>query len=78
MVIQNISSIPMAHEQTLPMMQTRQWLTNVTTTGPNGPVQDVSYTRSVTGRIDQIDGSWPSLMKKTENCDWYEQSYFLD
>ena len=42
----------------------RQWLTNVTTTGPNGPLQDVSYTRSDTGRIDQIDGASTGLKDK--------------
>ncbi|MEO1703303.1 MAG: RHS repeat-associated core domain-containing protein, partial [Pseudomonadota bacterium] len=34
----------------------RRWLTRVHTHGPNGTLQDVSYTRGPTGRIDAVHG----------------------
>ena len=34
----------------------RRWLTRVDTHGPHGTLQDVSYTRGPTGRIDAVHG----------------------
>ena len=42
----------------------RRWLTQVTTTGPSGTLQDVSYTRAAAGCIDAITGTGTGLKDK--------------
>lgn len=39
----------------------RKWLTSVVTTGTSATLQDVTYTRSATGRIDAINGTTTGL-----------------
>lgn len=43
---------------------TREWLERVVTTGPTGVLQDVSYERGPTGRIEAIEGNSTGLRDK--------------